>query len=56
MRVRRAMIHVAVAEAAVLLTASLGYANISNTSATVRPNNSLLQLPCIFGGTQSFFR
>src|ERR1035438_8927663 len=42
MRVHRSMIHVAVAEAAMLLTASLGYANISSTSATVRPNNSLL--------------
>ncbi len=36
------MIHVAVAEAAVLLTASLGYANILNTSASVRPDNSLI--------------
>ena len=42
MRVHRSMIHLAVAEAAMLLTASLGYANISSTSATVRPNNSLL--------------
>src|ERR1700676_4138772 len=41
-RVHRSMIHVAVAEAAVLLTASLGYANILNTSASVRPDNSLI--------------
>jgi hypothetical protein len=31
MRVHRSLIHVAVAEAAPLLTASLGYANILNT-------------------------
>ena len=37
MRVHRSMI-----QAAVLLTASLGYAAILNTSATVRPNNSLI--------------
>ena len=42
MRVHRRMIHMAVAEAAVLLTASLGYANILNTSASVRPENSLI--------------
>lgn len=42
MRVHRSMIHLAVAEAAVLLTAGLGYANISNTSAAVRPDNSLI--------------
>ena len=42
MRVHRSMIHVAVAEAAVLLAASLGYANILNTSASVRPDNSLI--------------
>ena len=41
-RVHRSMIHVAVAEAAVLLTASLGYANILATSASVRPDNSLI--------------
>jgi hypothetical protein len=34
MRVHRSMIHVAVAEAAVLLT-SLGYANILNTTAPI---------------------
>src|ERR1700680_4659509 len=42
MRVHRTMIHVAVAATAVLLVGSCGYANILSTSATVRPNNSLL--------------
>jgi hypothetical protein len=42
MRVHPAMIHVAVAAAAVLLVGSCGYGNILSTSATVRPNNSLL--------------
>src|SRR5260370_34614800 len=42
MRVHRSMIHVAVAAIAVLLTASLGYANILNTSASVWPDNSLI--------------
>src|SRR3984893_4537837 len=42
MRIQRSKIHVAVAEAAVLLTASLGYANILATSASVRPDNSLI--------------
>src|SRR6202521_1415425 len=41
-RVHRSMIQVAVAEAAVLLTASLGYADILATSASVRPDNSLI--------------
>jgi hypothetical protein len=42
MRVHRSLIHVAVTGAAVLLTASLGYANILNTDASVRPDNSLI--------------
>src|ERR1700674_1624543 len=41
-RVHRSMIQVAVAEAAVLLTASLGYANILATSASVRPDNLVI--------------
>ena len=36
------LIRVAAAAAAVLLAGSRGYANILSTSATVRPNNSLL--------------
>jgi hypothetical protein len=36
------LIRVAAAAAAVLLTGSLGYADILSTNATVRPNNSLL--------------
>jgi Arylsulfotransferase (ASST) len=40
MSVHRSMIHARVA--AVLMTASLGYANILNTSASVSPKNSLI--------------
>ena len=36
------LIHVATAAAVLLLTGSQGYADILSTSATVRPNNSLL--------------
>ena len=42
MRVHRSMIHVAVAEAAMLLAASLSYADILSTSASVSPDNSLI--------------
>ena len=41
-RRRGSLIRVAVAAAAVLFAGSRGYANILSTSATVRPNNSLL--------------
>ena len=36
------MIHAAVAEAAMLVTASLGDANILATGAPVRPDNSVI--------------
>src|ERR1700680_2185726 len=42
MRVHRSTIELAAAAAALLLTASLGYAGILNTSASVRPENSLI--------------